>query len=85
MRTDAAERLLNDPIFRESCEAIREQIVKRLESVNMDGKEETNLYVLELVRTLQAQIRQEKLLWQAISFGKAKEEELERRKSGGML
>lgn len=76
-----AARLLEEPAFRDALEGIERQIVEKLKSVQLDGKQETERYVLELVRCLQAQARQTRYLWQQVEHGKLAEHELERKRA----
>ena len=78
-----AERLLEDPAFRDALEGIERQIVETLKGVQLDGKPDTERYVLELVRCLQAQARQSRFLWQQVEHGKLAQHELDRRKPLG--
>jgi hypothetical protein len=75
-----AQRLLDDPAFRDSSDALERQIVEKLKSVQLDGTEATERYVLELVRCLQSAARFSKLLWSQVENGKLQEHELERKK-----
>lgn len=79
-RASDAERLLADPAFQSAMEGIEGQIVDRLKSAQLDGKEETERYALELVRCLQAQARLSRHLWQQVEHGKLEEHALEQRK-----
>ncbi len=75
-----AQRLLDDPAFRESAESLERQIVDRLKSTHLDGSEATERYVLELVRCLQSSERFSKLLWSQVAHGKLEQHELEKKR-----
>lgn len=80
-RAKAAERLLDDPAFRDATESIERSIIDKLKSIQLDGKPETERYVLELVRCLQASARQSRWLWTQVEHGKLAEHELDKRKA----
>ncbi len=82
-----AQMLLDNPAFREALDGIERQIIDKLKAVQLDGKEETERYVLELVRCLQAQARQARYLWQQVEHGKLADRELDRKRrlGGGNL
>jgi len=54
--------------------------VKHIEEAELNGSQDAEKYVLELVRRLQAQAHYKKLLWRMIDQGKLTEHELERKK-----
>lgn len=75
-----AERLLTDPAFEAGTKALREALVKHIEDAELNGSQDSERYVLELVRRLQAGKHYQKLLWRMIDNGKLSDHELERKK-----
>ena len=75
-----ADRLLNDPAFIAANEAIEKQIVDRLKSTQLDGRPETDNYCLELVRSLQAMARHQRMLWSWVDSGKVAASDIERKR-----
>ena len=80
-RAADAERLLNDPAFIAATTAIETQTIKHLKETQLDGKPETERYVMELVRILQSGTRFQRLLWQHIDSGKLADDALERKRA----
>lgn len=75
-----AQRLLDDPAFQDSTQSVERSIVDKLKTTLLDGKPETERYILELVRTLQSGARYQRLLWQQVDAGKLQEHALEQKK-----
>jgi hypothetical protein len=78
-RATDAQRLLDDPAFRESSELLEKGIIDRLKQTQLDGKVETERYILELVRTLQSAHRYQRLLWNAVEAGVVQDAALDRK------
>ena len=78
-RASKAQRLLEDPAFAESTEALERAIVAKLKETQLDGSEATERHVLELVRLLQTGARYSRLLWNQVDAGKLASHELERK------
>ena len=79
-RAAHAQRLLDDPAYIEASQAIERKIVTQLKATQLDGKAETERYLLELVRTLQAHDRYQRLLWATIDAGKVADNMVEKKK-----
>jgi uncharacterized alpha-E superfamily protein len=79
-RAANAKRLLEDPVFIEAGEAIERKILGNLKSAQLDGKADTERYVLELVRMIQAHDRYQRLLWATVDAGKVADDLVERKR-----
>jgi len=84
---DQAQRILREldefGVFR----AIEGETIRKLCETQLDGKAETERYVLELVRVLQANHRQRRFLSKTVEYGRLDADNLERRrkfKAGGI-
>jgi hypothetical protein len=73
---DASQALeaLSDP-----AERVEAQLIAQLADTQLDGTPETEAYLLELVRTLQAGRRYQKFLWTQVNHGKLESAALERK------
>ena len=78
-QSSGAQRLLDDPAFQDSTQSIERQIVDKLKTTLLDGKPETERYILELVRTLQSGARYQRLLWNQVDAGKLEDHALEQK------
>lgn len=74
-----AQRLLDDPLLNKCQDTVRDEVVRRLEELKLDGTESAERYALELVRTLQANARNKTMLRELVLRGKIKEKQLDDR------
>lgn len=74
-----AERLLSDPALTEAREAVKNEIIRKMATANLDGSQASKDYVYSLAQLLQAGDLQFRLLGQQLSFGKLDSHELERK------
>lgn len=72
-----AEQLLEHPLLQESFDAIERDVVNALASTQLVSGEHEQ--AVELVRTLQANRRLKKKLWEFVSHGKIEAKAQERR------
>ena len=74
-----AERLLNDPAFKEAMERMDREILKKLKKADFDGSEAQERYREKLNLLLYCSERFKSHLTQMISTGKVKEAQLDRK------
>ena len=70
-----AERLLNDPAFRESMDAMKADLLRELESLALDGSREGEQAAAEIGRKYQTLRRFERSLWGRVENNKLKKPE----------
>ena len=80
MDATAADRLLNDPVWKEATEAVKNRLVADLEKLELDGSRESREKALEIVRLLHAAKRYHRLLSAQVEHGKlpGKDEEAQK-------
>lgn len=78
-RAEAAQRILNDPLYRESYRAVRESIASKIANTPRDGTPQTDRYLEKCSDMLAALELVNRFMAQQIDLGKLREEDLRKK------
>lgn len=82
-RAEQANRLLNDPLLKESFSAVKASIQNKIASTPRDGKPDTDRYLEKCCDMLAALELVHRFLAQQIDLGKLREDEIRKRPRWG--